>query len=205
MSYIEATKEPYLPAYSQIYDPRTAYAVGNRDIGLLFGQRARLSMMWQMHTTVKSEVVLHDELGVDHLLGEIKDIVNLSFTFDPMSYPIVGVEVDREDFKGIEVYRFNNYGGDVNDKELLLSLADCKTPKLVPTNISDLGSIVNQPLLIYVDETGKLSQRSMKTNFTVLVPDTSVIKLDPTDELRRAGITTTGKIQIEISKLKPIV
>lgn len=198
----EGEKEPFLPTYDKDYDPRISYAVGNRDIGLLFGQRGRFSLMWRLYTNVKSEIVLRDEMDVDHVLGEIKGIVNLSFTFDPFSYPIVSVQVEREDFTGVEIYKFINSGGDIVNKVLLLSLPDCRCPKMLTSNVSNLGSILNQPLVVYIDELGNISQRSMKTNFTVLDGLPKVLGLSSSDELRRAGITNTGKVQLEISKVK---
>lgn len=202
MNLIIGNEEPLMPAYTKEYHDLIAYAIGNRNIGLLFGQRMRLSMLWKMQTTVKSEIVLVDELDAVHILGTVRGMRNLSFTFDPFSYPIVALEINREDFVGVEVYKFTNSGGDETEKQLLLSLPNCRTPKLLPTNISDLGSVLNQPLLVYIDETGSLAQRSMKTNFTKIEGNPMLLNLGPTDTLRRVGITTTGKIQVEVSSLK---
>lgn len=202
MIFTEGDKKTFLPAYAKIYDPKKAYTLGNRSIGLMFGQRVRPTMLWEMRTTVKEEVVLVDEYGVDNVLGTVKDIRSLSFTFDPFSYPIVAVEVLKDGKKYVEVYRFNNYGGDEVDKVKLLTLENCRCPKLVPSNISDQGSILNQPILFYIDPQGNILKRTLRTNFTVV--DGLPIKtgLLSTDELKNVGITNTGQIQLELSKLK---
>lgn len=201
MSFIIGDKEPFLPAYAQPYNPVISYAIGNRDIGLLFGTRTRLSVLWQVRKNVKDELVLCNENGNEFLLGVVKGIKNLSFLFDPFSFPIVAVEVEREDWKGVEVYKFNSIGGDEEEKKLIISLPDCKQPKLLPTNISDLGSVLNQSLLLYVDSENNIISRSAKTNFTEIEGE-PVSSLETTDVFLRAGITQSGKIQIEIIKLK---
>lgn len=205
MIFTNSSKETYLPAYPDDHQQRISYAIGNREIGLLFGTRGRLSVMWKMYVNVKNEIVLEDEVGVGYVLGIVTGIVKLSFTFDPFSFPIMAVQVKRGTFTGIEVYKFTNHGGAVIDKILLLTLSTSRSPKLVPTNISDLGSILNQPLLIYIDPVGDVVQRSNKTNFTELDGLPIVKGLLATDELRRAGITTSGKVQLEFSKLKKVI
>lgn len=202
MIFTEGDKLPFLPAYTKIYDPKKAYALGNSSIGLMFGQRVRPTMLWEMRTTVKEEVVLVDEYGVDNVLGMINNVRSLSFVFDPFSYPIVAAEILKDGIKSVEVYRFNNYGGDIVDKVKLLTLENCRSPKVVPYNISDQGSILNQPILFYIDPQGNILKRSLRTNFTVV--DGSPVKtgLIASDELKYVGITSTGQIQLELSKLK---
>lgn len=191
-------KEPILALYEKKFDPRIAYAVGNSDIGLLFGQRVKPNMLWKMRVNGKDEITLHDELGIIHVLGVVENVKRLSFTFDNFSYPIVAVEVDT----GIEVYKFNGSEGKVADKELIITLPNCYYPELIPSNISDLGSINNQPILFCVDNTGSIFTRSLKDNFATKSPDPVLTNLLPTDILSEVSITQNGRIQLGISKLK---
>lgn len=202
MNFTKGEERPYLPAYIKPYNPRICYAIGNRTIGLIFGPRIRASMLWEMRTTVKSEVVLVDEVNVPNILGVIENIRSLSFVFDNFSYPIVAVETKLDNNVKVEVYRFNNYGGDVVDKIKIVEFENCRSPKLVPSNIGDQGSITNQPILLYIDPQGNVVKRSLKDNFSTSEYISSLSGLKATDELRNVGITSDGTIQIELSKLK---
>lgn len=197
MIFTEGGYEPYMPAYGGEYDPKIAYSIGNRNIGLLFGQRARLSMLWKMNGYVSDNIVLIDDVDTEHLLTHIPNLKRLTFVFDHLSYPILAVQVPG----GIEVYKFISYGGDDTYREHLVTIPGARDPFLIPTDVSDIGSVLNQPLLIYVDDVGDVVTRSYRDNFATVV-DELVYGLNATDELREAGITSTGKIQIEISKIK---
>lgn len=197
MNLTEGEYEPFLSAYAGDYDPMISYAVGNRDIGLLFGQRARVSMLWKMHGYKLDDIVLVDEAETEHLITNMSGVTKLSFIFDYLSFPILAVELPE----GIKVYKFTSYGGDEAYRTLIAEIPGARNPKLIPSNVSDLGSVFNQPSLIYIDDVGNVVMRSYKDNFKE-VADTILYNLKPTDELREVGITQTGKIQIELSKIK---
>lgn len=197
MIFTEGPKEPFMPAYKDGFDPKVAYAIGNRNIGLMFGQRLRASMLWKMNGYVSDHIILMDDADTEYFLTTVPGLKELSFTFDNMGYPILAVQ----DPEGIKVYRFTGYGGDEETKVLLLELPGCRNPKLIPTSVSDLGSIYNQPVLVYIDDVGDVLTRSYKDHFKTILSEV-VSGLMATDELREAGITRTGKVQIEISKIK---
>lgn len=197
MIFTEGEKEPFMPAYVHEYDPLISYAIGNRSIGLLFGQRVRASMLWKVQGYVRNSIVMIDDSGTEHLLTSIPNVKELTFGFDFMSFPILAVELED----GVHVYKFDSIGGDVGHRTSLTFIPGARNPKLVPTNISDLGSVLNQPALLFVDDAGDVVMRSYEDSFGT-DKSTILYNLMPTDELREAGITRTGKIQVEISKIK---
>lgn len=202
MIFKPGDKVSTLPIYNKLYDPRIAYAIGNRDIGLLFGQRVKPNMLWQMRVNAKSQLTLNDDSGISYILGKYDNIKKLSFTFDTFSYPIVAIEVED----GIKVYKFTNVEDLPNNdnRVLLIELPSCRDPKLVPSNTSDLGSINNQPFLFYIKDDSFVEARSLKTNFTTILEESLVTNLTSTDILNEVSITQNGKIQLGISKLKTI-
>lgn len=202
MNFTKGEVKPYLPAFIKPYNPRISYSIGNRTIGLLFGPRIRSSMLWEMRTTVKDEVVLVDEVGIPNILGVIENIRSLSFVFDNFSYPIVAVETRISGVPKIEIYRFTNYGGESTDKVLIAEFPNCRAPKLLPSNVGDLGSITNQPFMLYIDSNGNVAKRSLKDNFQAVEYISSLTGLKATDELRNVGIASDGEYQIELTQLK---
>lgn len=191
-------REVELTIYNQILNPLLSFAVGNSDIGLLFGQRIRPSMVWRIHYNTNNDLTIVDENEVSTALGKFENVKSLSFVFDNFSFPIVALET----LTGIDVYRFNNLANNLTSFELIKSFTDCRNPKLIPSNIGDLGSIQNQPYLFYIDETGTVIQRTLKDNFISIIENPVSIVLQPTDILEKVAITQNGKIQLSISKLK---
>ncbi len=198
MNFVIGEMEPYMPAYVGEYDPKISLAMGSRDIGLMFGQRLKASMLWKVRGYVKDTIVLINDTGMEFLLTSLPDVKSLSFTFNYMGYPLLAVE----NSEGVKVYTFSTYGGDEEYRTELIDLPGCRDPKLLPTCVSDLGSVQNQPILLYIDESGSILTRSSKDSFKTIEGDPIMTGLVETDELRQAGITRTGKMQLSISRLK---
>lgn len=196
--FILSDKEIELSIYNQMTDPLTSNAVGNSDIGLLFGQRVKPNMVWQLRYDGKSDLILEDENNLSTVIGNFEGVKSLTFVFDNFSYPIVATET----MVGISIYKFKNYANETNSYELINSFENCRNPKLVPGNVGDLGSVLNQPFLFYIDENNTLTQRTLKDNFSTIVETITTKILEPTDILEKASITQNGKIQLSISKLK---
>lgn len=197
MTFKEGEYEPYVPAYNVEYDPKVSYTIGSRDIGLLFGKRLRPGMLWKLQSFVNDDLSLVDDTGTEYLLAKIPDLKEASFTFDHLGFPIVGVSVGN----GIDIYLFRNYGGDELFKKHIINIPGARNPRMFPFNPSDVGSVMNQPTLVYVDSNGDVIRRDGWDDFAQ-VKGAVLSGLTPTDILTEAGITLSGKIQLTISKIK---
>lgn len=195
--FILSEKETELTIYNQIPNPLISFAVGNSDIGLLFGQRVKPNMVWELRYDGKGDLILVDENDISSVIGNIPGVKSLSFVFDSFAFPIIAVET----LIGVEVYKFKNYANESNSFELISSFEGYRNPKLIPSNNSDLGSIQNQPYLFTVDDVGIINQRTLKDNFNAVIDRLDRV-MQTTDILEKIAITQNGKIQISISKLK---